>query len=421
MLEYRYDYTSFRSLLNHSGRPRILINTSTFPCDPNDGSPRFVYDLATHLSDHFDIVVVAPSPAREQSHSKVDVRHYPYFWPKRWQRLAYGAGMPNNLKESNLARLQVPFLIAAQTKALWQLVRRERIDLVNSHWIVPQGLCGAVVHQLTAVPHVVSIHSSGLNLIRRSRLGRRLGRSILKRTQACILVGEHQREGLDQLGGHHTPPSIRPMGVDLNLFKRDKPINLTQDRPAELLFVGRLIEIKGLRVLLDALPEILKEVPDVRLKVVGYGPLEDELRSQTQQLGLTEQVTFLGKKPHTDVMALMRHCVALVVPSIIDPKGASEGLPTVILEGLASGAAVVASDVGSIRHVVSDGHNGFLCEPGSVSKLARSLVQVLQMDRSTLTENALATAQQHGWNQVAEHYAQVFRSVLERHAKGPES
>ncbi len=104
----------------------LLITTSTFPVDLSEGSPRFVFDLAKALTPHGKVQVLAPhapnAPISEESHG-VQIHRFRYFWPTRWQRLAYGAGIRDNLRSSMLAKVQVPLLLMTQA---WHLVRLRR-------------------------------------------------------------------------------------------------------------------------------------------------------------------------------------------------------------------------------------------------------------------------------------------------------
>ena len=137
------DRTASRSPI----RPlRVLITTSTFPIHLDDGHPRFIYDLADALAAHAEVTVLAPdSPdaVRRERMGALDVHRFSYFPLRNLQRLALGRGMRDNLRASWLARFQVPLYLLRQALAIRALVRRLRIDVVNAHWLVPQGLTAA--------------------------------------------------------------------------------------------------------------------------------------------------------------------------------------------------------------------------------------------------------------------------------------
>ena len=117
---------------------RILISASTFPIKRDDGSPRFVYDLAEALSHRCEVTVLVPDTpgaAPQEWMAGVDVRRFTYFRPRRWQSLAYGHGMRENLRGSLLCKLQSLPFVWAQSRTTRSLVRQKRIQVVNSHWM----------------------------------------------------------------------------------------------------------------------------------------------------------------------------------------------------------------------------------------------------------------------------------------------
>ena len=150
-------------------RYSLLISTSTFPPRPDDPYPRFVFDLAAALTCHAKITVLTPSlpgiPKRERW-GALDIVRFDYFWPSRLQRLAHGNGMRDNLRGSTLAKAQVVPLLLAQALQLRNLIRSKSIDIVNSHWMVPQGLTTAWVKSM-GVPfrHVLHIHAADVYLL----------------------------------------------------------------------------------------------------------------------------------------------------------------------------------------------------------------------------------------------------------------
>jgi glycosyltransferase involved in cell wall biosynthesis len=131
-----------------------------------------------------------------------------------------------------------------------------------------------------------------------------------------------------------------------------------------------MIERKGHSVAISALPQILEAVPEFKLVFAGEGPLEEMLRDEAEALGVGDAVVFAGFR--RDVPALLRASRLLLLPSDI------ECLPLVILEAMASGLPVVASDVGGISEAIEDSVTGFLIRPRDVDGLAGAVMQVLE-------------------------------------------
>ncbi len=138
-----------------------------------------------------------------------------------------------------------------------------------------------------------------------------------------------------------------------------------------LLFVGRLAAVKGLLVLLDALAAARTTRPDLRLTLVGDGPDRPMLEARVRAMGLDAAVTFAGYKAQDEVAAALQAADALVLPSF------AEGVPVVLMEAMAAELPVVATQVGGVGELVTDGETGLLVPPGDCAALANALLRVM--------------------------------------------
>ena len=397
-------------------RPSVIVTTSTFPIHADDGMPRFVCDLATALSAHLQVKVLAPdapqitlTPA-----AQLDVERFSYFWPRSLRRLAYGGGMIDNMRSSLLARMQtLPFLVA-EAMALRRMVRRETPSYVNSHWLVPQGWTAAWVRgRRPRFHHVLQVHAGDVYLLQRLPFGGPLARWVVARPDAIFAAGSHVRDALDDLLGYASGAVLRPMGIDTASFREPRP--LPKDVPSYpagyLAFVGRFVEKKGVAYLLRALASV-RSRHDVGLVLVGYGPLEDKLRQEARSAGVADQVHFAGRRSHQEVVAILQGCSTAIVPSIVDRHGETEGMPTVVTEAMAAGAKVVASAVDGIPDVLRHEVNGWLCRPKDPTDLAEKIGAALdEDDDSPLVREARATAELHDWKEVAATYWRCFEAL----------
>ena len=279
---------------------RILLTTSTFPRDDRDPvTARFILDLATHLAAHAQVVVLAPAAPGAPARSRwgdVTVVRFRYFVPERLQLLTAGDGMLAAARRGVLPRLQLPFFLAAQWAALPRVVREEQIDLVNAHWIVPQGLAAAAWRRRLRVPLVVSAHGADVALLGRTPGGAALGRQILGRADFFIADSGHLVRETERIIGRTLPSEAIPMGVATSTFRPDgDAVELRRDRSERVvLFVGKLVPKKGVPVLLDAVSRLRARALPVRLVIAGGGPLEAEVRERVRALGLEGAVDLLG-------------------------------------------------------------------------------------------------------------------------------
>jgi len=393
---------------------RLLISTSTFPLRPGDGLPHFVYGLARQLARSNEVTVLAPgapgAPARERWEA-VEIERFSYFLPRRAQRLAYGSGIEPNLRRSWLARLQPPGFLLAQTRALRRLLRGGRFDVVNSHWLLPQGLSAAWVRGAAGFPHVVTVHGGDAYLLARLPGAGALARYVVNRADALLAVARTARDGLDAALGRESGAELLPMGVDLELFGPGPAEMELPFRYGYLLFVGRLAPNKGVADLLQALPRVRQSHPGLGLVVVGEGQEAGALRAQAQALGLADAVRFEGAASEEAVARWLRACRVAVLPSRRSEVWA-EGLPVVLIEALASGARVVATATGGIPELLRHGENGWLCRDSDPDDLADKLLAALAdpVD-SGLAQLARASAEPFGWPRVAERTLEIFEAV----------
>jgi glycosyltransferase involved in cell wall biosynthesis len=399
----------------------VCLLTSSFPRFPGDLAGRFVHDLANHLLAHdLQVTVLAPHapglPVREEMDG-LQVYRFRYFVPSRYERLAYGSGIPTNVRRSLLARLQLLPFAWAQYVVLGRFVQQEGIDLINSHWLVSQGLAGALVRHQYGVPHVCTVHSAGVRVLQRLTFGRRVGAFVARHTDHFFVVSSFIGECLSALLDTPVKASVLPMGVDTLLFSvhpRDLAgrVRMGLGGGPLLLFVGRLVEKKGVQYLIEAMPEVVHQVPDVQLLIVGEGDLSYDLRALVRSQQMEKVVRFLGRADHDEIPAYLAMCDWLVVPSIVDAAGQTEGMPVVLLEALASGRPVVASRVAGIPDLVVDGENGFLARPGDPVDLARQIVlAICEPDWQRFSDAARRAAESHDWTCVADQYAGIFHCL----------
>ena len=177
-----------------------------------------------------------------------------------------------------------------------------------------------------------------------------------------------------------------PAYVDLEEFLRD-PVSPVPPHPSAL-FLGSLVEAKGLDLLIEAWRSVAGQISDATLIVAGDGPLRARMLDLTKQLNLTSRVIFLGHISHDKVKVLLDSVRLLVVPS------RSEGLGRVILEAFARGRPVVASDVGGIPELVIEGVNGYLISPNDDGQLAARILSLL------IDEEAIRTLGLNGRSKV---------------------
>jgi glycosyltransferase involved in cell wall biosynthesis len=221
-----------------------------------------------------------------------------------------------------------------------------------------------------------------------------------------IAQGEHLREVICDLGV--APMRVRVVNNGVSLGEFDRPTPYAHRRPY-ILGLGRLMPHKGFDILLRAYALLPAEGPD--LIVAGNGPESESLRTLAQSLGLGERVHFVGAVTGARKASLYASSLCFVCPSRREP------FANVILEALASGVAVVATDVGGNPEMVRAGDNGLIVDRESPESLAAALRRIVGNPtlREALCAGARASAVRYSWDAIAPQYFALYREVRARH------
>ncbi len=394
----------------HPGtKPRILVLTSTFPRWQGDTEPRFVLDLCRHLSDFADILVLAPHTPGAASTEVLDgvqVRRYQYFL-RAWQGVAYDGGITARLRTNPLRLLQLPFFFFSLWWSTRRLIREWKPDVIHAHWIIPQGLVASFAAG-KRLPVLCTSHGGDLHNLR-SSIFKWLKAWTLGRCRRITVVSESMLQQVRKITTE-VPADVIPMGTDLE-GQFVPPQDANSRTGDELIFVGRLVEKKGLRYLLDALASLTERFPHLTLTVVGDGPAREELLTHAGQLGIGNRVKFLGGIRHQELPRLYQRAALAVFPF-----GDQEGFGLVVVEAMGCGCPVIASDVPAIRENVVAGTTGLLVPQKDPQALADAIEKAL-VDvrlRAALAAAALERVRaRFDWIHVAERYRLVISACIE--------
>jgi glycosyltransferase involved in cell wall biosynthesis len=400
-----------------SARPRVLVLTSTFPRWENDPEPAFIFELSRRLSDKFEITVLSPrTPGSKKREDMAGLRvvRFPYFF-SQWEKLAmHGGGILNQLKTNPAYYLMVPFFLLGQLLAVTRLLRNERFDLIHAHWLVSQGFIAALSLLITRqkIPLLCTSHGGDLFALKGKGL-QRLKRWVMDKSAALTVVSKAMKKTVVDMGIVSDKVEVIPMGVDLKgLFTPDPRVPRKTD---ELLFVGRLVEKKGVQFLLEAMPAVLKKHSTVRLILAGSGPMEQELRQQAQRLQISDRVSFLGMVSQTELPAMYRKATLAIFPFIVAKSGDQEGFGLVQVEAMGCECPIIAGDLPAIHDIVIHEENGLIVESGNIRALADAIIQTLDDKdlRLKLAEKArMQVMERFDWEVIAGKYGKIYQALL---------
>jgi phosphatidylinositol alpha-mannosyltransferase len=310
------------------------------------------------------------------------------------------------------ATLPVGFRLARDAR---EFLAQSDFDIVHCHGMFWPEISYWALRYSRSV-NLVSFLTAGFRI---SRLGggtfQWLFRGLLRRIDGLIPISERARTAF----AAYVPGDYRiiPCGVDLDRFRPGlaplpEPL---RERPT-ILFLGRLDGRKGIKVLLAAMPAVLKAVPDAQLVVVGRGPEENAARRLATRLGIDPAVRFVGRVERGDLPRYYCGCDVYCAPTL-----GGETLGIVLLEAMASGAPVVASDIPGYDETVQGNRDGLLVPPGQPPALAAALVRLLGDGelRRRLAASGIARARGYSWPKIALRTEDYYRELLDR--RGPRS
>lgn len=253
------------------------------------------------------------------------------------------------------------------------LAHQHGIGHFHAHFATVAAYVARTAHALTRIPFSVTCHAK--DIYREGIVPAHFQR-LLAPAAFVVTVCEANRQWIEtQLAGD-TPLDVRVLynGVDTQAF------HPSTRRPATeptLLAVGRLVEKKGFRLLIDALAALRREGLRPRCLLVGDGEDRQLLRAHAEATGVTN-VEFLGMRTHDEVRELMRAATLMVLPCIVGEDGNRDALPTVLLEALAAGLPIVSTPVGGIAEIIEHERSGLLVPAGDATALAAAIASALQ-------------------------------------------
>jgi len=402
-----------------SRKVRATFVTSTYPRYESDHVPGFVADLAEHLvSDHdMDVLVVAPHEKglrKRDSLRGVRIQRFQYSLDATKQCVAYGYGIPDNLRRHHRAKWQLPGFFASMG---WTVLRMlGRSDIVHAHWIEP-GFVALLANRIHRRPVVITVH-------RFDPTPRTMGlyRWTLERADRVLFNSRFTMEEAAKLG-FRCRGQVVYQGYDQRLFGAQDPagaVRASLGIPRDAVVVatvGRMVPFKGMLYLARAATQILEGRPSVHLVMAGSGPTQDEVVEEARRSPVASRIHCPGALGRNEVSDLLADADVFVIPSVIDSYGRTETLGVTALEAMACGLPCVGSRVGGIVETIVDKKTGLLVEPADVRGLAQAVNRLLddRCLRQSMGSAGRERAQRHfTWSCLAAEVADVYAEILGR-------
>ncbi|CAK0756803.1 teichuronic acid biosynthesis glycosyltransferase TuaC [Azospirillaceae bacterium] len=390
-----------------AGRKMRILTFSTLY--PNPGQPVhgvFVENRLRHLTASGDVEarVVAPVPWFPSASPRFgnwgkyalaptyEERHNLRIWHPRYPVIP------------KVGMTSAPLLLYAWTRGLVKRLASEAdFDLIDAHYFYPDGVAAALIARELKKPVVITARGTDLNQILAYRLPKQQILWAARQAAGLITVCAALKQPLLNFGIPDNKVRVLRNGVDLSGFQlqdRNAARDALKASGLVLLSVGLLIERKGHHLIIDA----LRELPEFTLLIVGGGPDRAALEARALAAGVSERVRLLGELPQNRLPQIYAAADALVLAS------SREGWANVLLESMACGTPVVATDVWGTKEVVTSPAAGVLIEERSAAGVADGVRRLFTQlpDRNATRRHA----EEFSWDSTTEGQYDLFHSIL---------
>lgn len=398
----------------------VLVFSSTFPSAVQPIHGVFVKERVRHVAGTpgCDVSVVSPVP------------YFPPLKPfRRWYPLSQIAReeIVDGLRVTRPRYLLAPkigkyfharSMELAARRSVARIVREREIDVIDAHFVYPDGIAAARLAQRLDMPLVITGRGEDVLTCPSDPALRTEIQKTLQAADELIAVSEEIATAMIRLGAASEKVTVIPNGVDTERFQpmdqdeARRRLQLPDEGPI-VLSVGYRLERKGFHLLIEAAARLRGEYPSLRVMIVG-GPARwgqdysAEIEATIQRLGMADQVKLIGPRSQEEL------CWWYSAADLFALVSSREGCPNALMEALACGLPSVATHVGQIPQVLSDNRLGSVIDERTVEATAKALREGLsrEWDRKWIRNYF----QRHSWSQAAERIRDVFQRAIEGHS-----
>lgn len=324
------------------------------------------------------------------------------YLPERMEVLQKDAsGIPEAWRKGLFAKFAtIPFLVRFSC-----LIGKQAkgSDILHCNWSL-SGLAAYLSKFRHKTPYVITVQGSDIFKTIHIPIVRSLIGLALRKASHIIALSQELKTATTLFGVQAERITVIPNGVNISQF----PVGSLEGRKNQLIFVGSLIERKGVVFLIKAISALVAKHPDIQLLIIGEGKDRSSLEALTKELDLQENITFMGTQPQTRVSELMRESCLFILPSI------EEGQGVVLVEAMASGTPCIGSRIGGIPDVITP-EVGALVDVGDMQGLTAAIDTFVSDDESwkRASINARIRAETYyDWNSLAEKMIDIYQLVI---------
>jgi glycosyltransferase involved in cell wall biosynthesis len=412
---------------------KLCIITHSYPRYEEDWRSNFIESLArAYARNDADVTVFVPYAVnfnrKPQDNDGVKIVSYRYMPFTSLHTVGYGHSMKSDLKISLQDTLLMPFLLLVGTLRLAALLRKEKFDMIHAHWAVPNTIIAVFGRALAFSRAKIFTSFPGSDVTVITRLGwiGKIFARIIAKSDYLSCNSSDLKEDLVKAGLDKHKIDFVIYGVnDKKIFFLEKERTALRralevsEKDIVLLIIGRFVPKKGFSTAFQSLKYITERKKNVKLVVVGDGPLKSEYEDILRNDHTEAYVKFIGEIPPQELSKYYSACDIFLMPSRRLP---SDGLNVVVPEAMACTRPVVASNVGGNDLVIFHGVNGYLHDENDPKHLAEFVLKLSENYdiRKEMGQNSLKLIRERfNWDAIAKYYLERYSESLSIHKGRP--
>jgi glycosyltransferase involved in cell wall biosynthesis len=396
---------------------KILVYslTTSYARDVNARLGSFVHDLNKGLvRQGIEVRVITPhlkDALGKETMDSVTIKRFRYL-PERCE---ISSGSISDAIDSRTGFVKVGIMILGFFVSVFFECLKKKPDVLHGHWAFPGGYIAYLISRIFASKCIVSVHGGDIAMLKKFKFLRKTVVNSLNKSSYVIANSNFIKSELISLGVKDekivkigAPPNFVSHTTDKKFLEQFRNRFASMDKKI-VLFVGRLVEVKGVEYLIRALKEIKIES---HLIIAGDGILSNHLQNLTRSLGLESRVTFFGGANREELGWLYDISDVFVLPSIVDSKGAVEGLGLVVIEAMESGLPVIGTALGGIQDNIKDEDTGLLVSQKDPSAIAKAVERIMLDDdlRRKVIENSRKVVKEFSPETITRKYSEILKN-----------
>ena len=281
------------------------------------------------------------------------------------------------------------------------------IKKINPNVVYCQSTLSGVAAFFSKKPYVVYCRGSDIYLT--GKIKNKINKFVLKRAEKVIALTKNMQKKIKK--DYKIDSIVIYNGIDISKYKLNKAelkkrFKLKDEKV--IIYIGTLKKVKGVEYLIKSFKNINKKFQNTKLWIIGDGSERRNLEALTKKLNLQNKITFFGKKSNDKIPKYAIASDILVLPSL------SEGFPMAILEAMASGLPIVASNVTGVSEIIKDKINGFLVKPKNSKEIAEKVSIILKNKnlQSRFRKNNLKEVKKYSWKKTGNQLEKVYKQIL---------